>query len=114
MDLGLNGRVAIVTAASMALRRATAQALEAEGAKVVLNARSIAALEDLAATMDEATVAPRDITDPALPAQLVETDLTRWGRIDIVVGDAGGPPTGRAPDVDDQQILDAASTWAEL
>lgn len=109
MDLGLNGRVAVVTAASKGLGRATAQALAAEGTKVVLNARSTNVLEDLAATMDDAIVVPGDITNPDLPAQLVDTALERWGRIDIVVANAGGPPTGRALEVDDDQILDAVN-----
>ncbi len=107
MDLGLAGRVAIVTAASRGLGRATAQALAAEGARLVLNARSEAALGELAATVDDAIVLPGDITDPTVPAQLVATAVERWGRADIVVGNAGGPPTGSALDVDDEQIRSA-------
>jgi 3-oxoacyl-[acyl-carrier protein] reductase len=109
MDLGLTGRVAVVTAASKGLGRATAQALAAEGTKVVLNARSAAALEALAGDLDDAIVVPGDITDPALPAALVDAALVRWGRVDIVVGNAGGPPTGRALEVDDEQVLAAVS-----
>lgn len=109
MDLGLNGRVAVVTAASKGLGRSAARALATEGAKVVLNARSTDVLEDLAATMDDAIVVPGDITDPSLPAQLVDAALERWGRIDIVVANAGGPPTGRALEVDDEAILDAVN-----
>ncbi|MGQ0433708.1 MAG: SDR family oxidoreductase [Microthrixaceae bacterium] len=109
MDLGLTGRVAVVTAASKGLGRATAQALADEGVKVVLNARNTSAIEELAATMDDAVVAPGDITDPELPAKLVDAALQRWGRIDIVVANAGGPPTGRALDVTDEQILDAVN-----
>lgn len=95
MDLGLTGRVAVVTAASKGLGRASAQALAAEGAKLVLNARNAAALEDLAATMPDAMVVAGDITDPALPARLVAAAVERWGRVDIVVGNAGARP----PDV---------------
>lgn len=109
MDLGLAGRVAVVTAASKGLGRATAESLAAEGVKVVLNARNAAALDELAATMDDAIVVPGDITEPALPGQLVDAALERWGRIDIVVANAGGPPTGRALEVDDEQILDAVN-----
>ena len=105
MDLGLTGRVAAVTAASKGLGRASAQALAAEGAKLVLNARDTGALEELAATMPDAIVVAGDITDPAVPAQLVDAAVARWGRVDIVVANAGGPPTGRAFDVDDDQIL---------
>ncbi|MDX6325666.1 MAG: 3-oxoacyl-[acyl-carrier protein] reductase [Nocardioidaceae bacterium] len=109
MDLGLTGRVAIVTAASKGLGRATAQALAAEGARVLLNARSKADLDELAATFDDALVMPGDITDPALPAQLVSAAVDHWGRLDVVVGNAGGPPAGAALDIDDQQILDAVN-----
>jgi 3-oxoacyl-[acyl-carrier protein] reductase len=109
MDLGLTGRVAVVTAASKGLGRSAAQALAAEGAKIVLNARSADVLEGLAATMDDAIVVAGDITDPALPAQIVDTACARWGRIDIIVANAGGPPTGRALEVDDQQILEAVN-----
>ena len=109
MDLGLDGRVAVVTAASKGLGRATALALAAEGAKVVLNARNAAALETVAATMDHAVVVPGDINDPDLPARLVQAAVDRWGRVDVVVGNAGGPPTGRALDVTDEQIVAAVN-----
>lgn len=116
MDLGLAGRVAVVTAASKGLGRATAVALAAEGAMVVLNARNRVALDDLAATMPNAIVVAGDITDPAMPARLVDAALTGWGRVDIVVGNAGGPPPGRALDITDDQILDAvkANTLASI
>jgi 3-oxoacyl-[acyl-carrier protein] reductase len=107
MDLGLAGRVAVVTAASKGLGRASAEALAAEGAKVVLNARSADLLEEVAAGMDDAVVVPGDISDPDLPAQLVRTAVDRWGRIDVVVGNNGGPPSGRALEVDDEQFLAA-------
>jgi 3-oxoacyl-[acyl-carrier protein] reductase len=107
MDLGLAGRVAVVTAATKGLGRASAQALASEGARIVLNARNAAALEQLAASMDDAVVVPGDITDPALPARLVDAAVERWGRVDVVVGNAGGPPTGRALDVTDEQLLAA-------
>jgi 3-oxoacyl-[acyl-carrier protein] reductase len=109
MDLGLRDRVAVVTAASKGLGRATAEALSNEGARVVLNARNEAALDDIASGMPDALVVAGDITDPALPARLVEAAVERWGRLDIVVGNAGGPPTGRALEVDDEQILAAVN-----
>ncbi len=107
MDLGLMGRVAVVTAASKGLGRATALALAAEGVRVVLNARNAAALDELAGTLPDAVVVAGDITDPLVPGQLVDAALKRWGQVDIVVGNAGGPPTGSALDVDDEQILAA-------
>ena len=109
MDLGLRDRVAIVTAASKGLGRASAEALAAEGAHLVLNARDAEALERMAASMPDALVVPGDITDPDLPAQLVEAAVQRWGRVDVVVSNAGGPPTGSALEVDDEQVLAAVN-----
>ena len=109
MDLGLTGRVAVVTAASKGLGRASAQALNAEGARVLLNSRDEAALDELASTLEDALVVPGDITDPALPEQLVARAMERWGRVDVVVGNAGGPPHGTALEIDDDQILAAVN-----
>jgi 3-oxoacyl-[acyl-carrier protein] reductase len=109
MDLGLTGRVAVVTAASKGLGRATALALAAEGAEVVLNARDAAALAEVAEQIPKSLVVPGDITDPALPARLVQAAVDRWGRVDAVVANAGGPPTGRALDVTDEQLLAAVN-----
>lgn len=109
MDLGPHGRVAVVTAASKGLGRATAIALAAEGAKLVLNARNTAALVELAGTLPDAIVVPGDITDPALPAHLVDAAVEAWGKVDVVVGNAGGPPTGSALDITDEQLLDAVN-----
>ena len=107
MELGLDGRVAIVTAASKGLGLATARSLLAEGAKVLVNARTTAALDELAAQSDDVLIVPGDITDPELPARLVEVALEQWGRLDIVVANAGGPPTGAAFAVTDEQLLEA-------
>jgi 3-oxoacyl-[acyl-carrier protein] reductase len=109
MDLGLDGRVAVVTAASKGLGRAAALALAVEGAKVVLNARDAAALDKVAELIPDALVVPGDVTDPALPARLVDAAVERWGRVDVVVANAGGPPTGRALEVTDEQILAAVN-----
>jgi len=78
----------------------------------VLNARNAAALDDLAASLDDAISLPGDITDPAVPGRLVHAAVEQWGRVDIVVGNAGGPPTGRALEVTDDQILDAMNANA--
>ena len=109
MDLGLRDRVAIVTGASKGLSRATAEALANEGVKVLINARNATALDAVAATFDDALVVPGDMTDPALPAKLVDAAVQRWGRVDIVVGNSGGPPTGRALEITDDQIQAAVN-----
>jgi len=116
MDLGLTGRVAVVTAASKGLGRACALALAAEGARVLVSARSTDLLDGLVAEVaragGEAHAVVGDMTDPAVPQRLVEAALERWGRLDAVVGNAGGPPTGRALDVDDDALRAAFDTNA--
>ncbi len=107
MDLGIDGRVALVTAASKGLGRASAVALAQEGAKVVICARGAESLADAEAelgALTEVLAIPADVTDPAVPAQLVSSAVERFGRLDIVVANAGGPPAGRALEVDDAQL----------
>jgi 3-oxoacyl-[acyl-carrier protein] reductase len=108
MDLGLKGKVALVTASSKGLGRASALALSQEGAKVVLCARDEAALAEAAAAMPgEALAVPADVTDPAVPGRLVAAALDRFGGLDVLVANAGGPPPARALEVDDAALLAA-------
>ena len=104
MDLGIGGRVALVTAASKGLGRASALALAEEGARVAICARGEARLreteQELATRTDVLAVAA-DVTDPDVPARLVAATVERFGRLDVLVANAGGPPPGRALDVDD-------------
>jgi 3-oxoacyl-[acyl-carrier protein] reductase len=105
MDFGITGKVALVTAASKGLGRASAQALSEEGAKVVICARGEDALNEAAAGMpgDVHTVVA-DVTRPEVPQRLVDEAVARYGGLDILVGNAGGPPPGRALDVDDDAV----------
>ena len=108
MDLGITGRVAIVTAGSRGLGRGCAEALADDGAKLVLCARGEESLRDterqLAARGADVVAVVADVADPATPARLVEVAVERFGRLDIVVANAGGPPPGSALDVDDDAI----------
>ena len=116
MDLGLRDRVAVVTAASRGLGRATAGALAAEGAHLVIAARGEEALASAAAELRSAgsEVVPvvADVTDPEVPARLVDTALEHFGRLDVVVANAGGPPPGRSLEVADDLL--AAALEANL
>lgn len=105
MDLGLDGKVALVTAASKGLGRASAQALASEGAKVLVCARHAEGFE--VAFDGEVVCVEADVTLPEVPAELVETAVSTFGRLDVLVANAGGPPPGKALDVTDEQ-LDAA------
>jgi 3-oxoacyl-[acyl-carrier protein] reductase len=107
VDLGIRGRVALVTAASKGLGRASAVALAQEGAKVVICARGAEALADAEVELagySEVLAIPGDVTEPTMPAQLVASAVERFGRLDFVVANAGGPPPGRALEVDDAQL----------
>lgn len=105
MDLGLAGRVALVTASSKGLGKASAAALAAEGASVVISARGAEALAAAAAEIGGDVLAiPADVTDPAVPQQLVDAAVERFGRLDVLVANAGGPPPSRALDLDDAAI----------
>ncbi len=108
MDLGIEGKVALVVAGSRGLGRATAEALAWEGARVMLSARSSESLEAARAAMvaSGAEVATKvdDIADPDAPARLIEATVRTFGTVDIVIANTGGPPPGRALEVDDEQI----------
>lgn len=97
MDLGLKGRVAIVAAASKGLGRAVATELARESAEVAICARSAANLEQAVRAIHEATgrtvyAEALDVTNAAGVAQFVEGVEKRFGRLDICVTNAGGPP----------------------
>ena len=108
MDLGIDGKVALVTAGSKGLGRATAIALAAEGVRVMLSGRDPGTLEAarvaVATRGGEADVCAGDVTDPEEPAHLVAATVERFGRLDIVVANAGGPPPGRAIDQSDEAL----------
>ena len=110
MDLGLKGRVALVCAASQGLGKAAAIGFAREGAHTVICARGkkalLAAVKEIrrAAYDRTTTVLPvaADLTDPKDIKRLVATTVKRYGRIDILVTNAGGPPVGAFPDLDDE------------
>ena len=111
MDLGLEGRVAVVAASSKGLGRAVADALAAEGVGLVLSARGEEALASAEATLRsrgaEVIAVRADVTDPETPERLVSLAIDQFGRLDIVVPNAGGPPPGGALEFDDDAILRA-------
>lgn len=108
MDLGISGKVALVTASSKGLGRASALALAQEGCRLVICARGEEALGEAATAVSDAggevLAIVDDVTDPEAPARLVAATVEEYGTIDIVVGNAGGPPPGRAMDVTDEGI----------
>lgn len=109
MDLGLAGKVALVAAASKGLGRAVAHELAAEGARLAICSRDARTLEstarDIASTTGAQVLAhAADVSDPKAVAALVDATLERYGRVDVLVTNSGGPPPGRFESLD-------AATW---
>lgn len=97
MDLGLKGRGVIVAASSQGMGRAAAHAFAREGAQVAMCARTEntlleAANKIRADTGAEIYAEPVDVTDGAAVQRFVEQVAKRFGRIDVCVANAGGPP----------------------
>lgn len=89
----LEGAVALITGGARNIGRAIAQALAAQGVRVVINARTSAqaaqeTVQSIEAAGGLAMVAMGDVTDPAQVEQIVSSVLARWGRIDILVNNA--------------------------
>jgi 3-oxoacyl-[acyl-carrier protein] reductase len=98
MNLGLEGLVALVTASSKGLGRATARQLAREGARVVICARGTEALyaarDEIQTLGGDVLALPADLTQPDAAQTLVEATLDRFGQLDILIANAGGPPPG--------------------
>ena len=94
MDLGIEGRVAIVTGSSRGIGRAVAERLCREGANVVLCARSQDSLAEAKRALEvlgrgKILAVEADLTDPVAGGRVVEAAAAAWGRIDILVNNAG-------------------------
>ena len=90
MTLDLTDKVAIITGASSGIGEACARLLARHGCKLTLAARSVDKLNALAAELDtESLVVRADMTAPLDIANMVERALHRFGRIDILIANAG-------------------------
>ena len=107
MDLQLRGKVAIVTGASKGIGRAIAQMLASEGMRVAAVARSRDDLVSLASPLgDLCLVQAVDLMKPDAPAEVVSATMTRFGRLDLLVNNAGATKRGDFLTLSDQD-------WAE-
>ena len=110
MDLGLEGRVYLVTGGSRGLGFAAAQALVADGARVVLSAphegtasSAVARLAQNAAAAEPAAWVIADNADPATPGRLIAAARDRFGRLDGALISVGGSPSGTVATTTDEQ-----------
>jgi 3-oxoacyl-[acyl-carrier protein] reductase len=106
MDLGLRGRTAIVCGASAGMGLASAEALAAEGANVVMFARRREPLEREADRLGALAVRG-DVTNPRDLQRLVEHTINAFGGVDVLVNNSGGPPRARAVDLTDDAVEEA-------
>ncbi|WP_427157636.1 SDR family oxidoreductase [Aliinostoc sp. HNIBRCY26] len=104
MDLRLSGKVVLVTAASKGLGKATAWQFACEGAKVVICARSElinqVAQEIASATNAEVLGLRADVTQQSDIDRVINATVEKFGGLDILVTNAGGPPAGTFADTD--------------
>src|SRR3954470_4265045 len=108
MDLGLSGKVAVITGGSEGIGRAAAQSLGREGVRVVVCARRQDVLERAAAEVAEATGAEiepvaADVSQAADIERVVQHAVTRFGRLDILVNNAGTSRRGPFEGVTDEE-----------
>jgi 3-oxoacyl-[acyl-carrier protein] reductase len=106
VDLGLDGKVAVVAASSKGLGKASALALAGEGARVTICARTEADLEAAAEeirreTHGEVLAVPADLTKAEDIQRVVAATVRRFGGVDVLVNNSGGPALGTFPDLTD-------------
>ena len=103
MDLGLQGKVALVAAASRGLGRAIAEAFAREGAQVAICARHEAGVHAAAAGIGPQVLGvAADVSQPDGAERVVRAVVERFGRVDILVNNAGGPPSKPFVEVTDE------------
>ncbi|MGA8852135.1 MAG: SDR family oxidoreductase [Aeromicrobium sp.] len=111
MDLGLRDRTYILTGATNGLGLATAEALVADGARVVVSSRTQSSVDSAVAALgDQATGVAADNRDPSTPARLVAAAHERFGRLDGALISVGGPPAGTVLDTTDELWAEAFET----
>lgn len=106
MDLGLKNKVALVTGSSRGLGYATACLLASEGVKVAVNSRTaekaaLAAEQIAKVTSTQVVGLAGDVADPAAAEQLIQGTVRAFGGLDILITNAGGPPSGAFESFDD-------------
>ncbi len=108
MDLGLHNKRAIVTGSSRGLGYAVARLLAKEGCRVIINSRDESKIKAAAMAISRETTGIEgsvagDVSDPAFPEKLIGEAAQKLGGIDLLVTNAGGPPSGAFENFDEAQ-----------
>ncbi len=108
MDLGINGKTAVVCGASKGLGRACAEQLADEGVNLVVCSRNFDKIFSTARSISEkygVNVVPiaADISQPESPDKLVGEAIKKFESVDILINNTGGPPPGRFDDIEDSE-----------
>lgn len=111
MDLGLTGRTALVLASTDGLGLATARALAAEGANVVVTGRRGALAEQIASTMPSALGVELDVRDARSRARAVDAAEARFGAVDVLVVNGPGP---RPQTAESLSVAEAKASFDDL
>jgi NAD(P)-dependent dehydrogenase (short-subunit alcohol dehydrogenase family) len=107
MDLLLSNKVAIVTGASRGIGKAIAETLSTEGVKIVLVARSNAELEAVAKSLpNESFVQAIDLREPDSANQIIASTVAKFGKLDLLVNNAGATKRGEFLALTDQDWVD--------
>lgn len=106
MDFGLEGKVALVTAASKGLGRASAEGLAREGCDLIICSRNETEIQGVAERIRQETgrrvvALAADVSRPADVQRVLDTTMEAFGGVDILVSNTGGPPPGLFMDFDD-------------
>ena len=108
MDLGVTDRVAMVAASSKGLGYGVAKALAMDGARVSMCSRTESEITDAAQrlqkeTNGEALATACDVTDPRDLKKWLDRTLDKWGRVDMLLANTGGPPAASFKELTDEQ-----------
>ena len=100
----LTNKAAVITGASSGIGAAVARNLNQAGVSLVLTGRREDRLAELKRELTDAEILPGDITDPALPSNLIQMALQRFGHCDIVFNNAGTVVMGTIEDIDIEKV----------
>ena len=106
MDLHIKEKVAIVTGASKGMGFSTVESLVQNGVKVMMVSRNkenlVTASNNFTSNGYKVDFTVGDVSDQNLPEKIVTKTLKKWGSIDILINNAGGPPLGRLEEVNEE------------